>query len=63
MISQVLVKFFIEFREVSQLTTELPIQATVWVLAAGWLVALPLGLQGNRRSLGFGAVWGLSTRR
>lgn len=57
--SQVIVKYFIEFQEVSKLTTSLPIAPTAWLLQAGWLILLPLCLLGRREAFQAGAAWGV----
>jgi hypothetical protein len=58
-VTQVIVKFFIEFPEVSKLSTGLPIYQTAWLLTAGWLVLLPLCLQDYRDGFRAGAIWGI----
>ncbi len=57
--SQLITKFFIEFTEVSRISTSLPVYQTVWVLTAGWLILLPLCIQDYRGAFLAGVLWGI----
>lgn len=60
MLSQLFVKFAIEFPSIAELINpELPLGEAAWIMTAGWLILVPLCVQKHRLSFLAGGLWGV----
>lgn len=56
---QLLVKVYIEFPKVSELTLRLPVLETAWALTFAWAILIPLNTLNHKNSYLVGAILGI----